>query len=100
MRWQDNRALSACAQFRGDVLIVESEYDELTPHPVTVNHIAAFTKARSLTHRTISNADHGLSRETDQRAYTTVLMSWLTEMVLGARGDAVAPEVPSADKDR
>ncbi len=99
LRWQDNRALTACAQFTGDVLLVESEHDEYTPRQVTVNHIAAFTKARSLTHRTMSNADHGLTRETDQRAYTTILMSWLTEMVLRARGDAVAPEVPSADKD-
>src|SRR5262249_34281264 len=39
--WQQNRALRACAQFRGDVLLVESEHDELIPHTVVANHLAA-----------------------------------------------------------
>ena len=96
--WQDNRALRACAAFRGDVLIVESELDVLTPHPVVVNHVRALSAARSLTLRTLTDADHALTREVDQRAYTTILMSWLTEMVIGARGDAVPPEVPGPAK--
>jgi pimeloyl-ACP methyl ester carboxylesterase len=96
LRPAENRALRACAEFTGDVLIAESEHDELIPRPVILNYIAALRKARSLTHRTLTGADHGMTHEADQKAYTTVLMKWLSEMVTGAREDAVAPEVPGA----
>jgi hypothetical protein len=33
----------------------------------------------------LAGADHALSDEASQRAYSTVLVTWLTEMVLGAR---------------
>lgn len=91
VRWQDNRALGACAAFQGNVLIIESEHDDVIPHPVIENYVAAFGKARSLTSRTIEGADHGLSTESAQRAYTSLLLNWLTEMVVGARARAVAP---------
>ena len=99
IQWEQNRALRACKAFKGDVLIVESEHDDLIPHAVVVNHIAALTQARSITFRTLADADHSLSRTVDQKAYTTVLKSWLTEMVIGARSDAVAPEVPGTGPD-
>src|SRR5438477_4481417 len=34
----DSRALGACAQFGGDVLIVESEHDFVVPHKVLMNY--------------------------------------------------------------
>ena len=93
VRWQDNRALGACAAFTGDVLIVESQHDDVIPHAVIENYVAAFGRARSLTVRLIEDADHGLSTETGQRAYTTLLLNWLTEMVVGARTHAIAPHM-------
>jgi hypothetical protein len=33
----------------------------------------------------IQGADHGLSQEASQRAYTALLVNWFTEMVFGAR---------------
>jgi pimeloyl-ACP methyl ester carboxylesterase len=91
-----NRALGACAAFEGDVLIVESEHDDVVPHPVIANYRAAFERARSLTYRVIEGADHGLSEEPWQRAYTALLANWVTEMVLGAReGGGAAPEAPA-----
>ncbi len=86
----ENRALSACAAFRGDVLIVESERDVVVPHPVIANYMAAFERAHSLTYRVIAGADHGLSEEPWQQAYTSLLVNWATEMVLGAREDGQA----------
>jgi pimeloyl-ACP methyl ester carboxylesterase len=86
----ENRALGACAAFRGDVLIVESEHDDIIPHPVVANYMAAFERAHSLTYRVIEGADHGLSKEPWQEAFTTLLINWATEMVLGAR-EAGAP---------
>jgi hypothetical protein len=47
--------------------------------------MAAFQKAHSVTYRVLGGADHGLSEERWQRAYSTLLVGWMTEMVLGAR---------------
>lgn len=81
----DNRALRACAAFRGDVLLIESELDDIIPHPVIASYREACFATRSLTYRVIRGADHGLSREGSQRAYTALLVQWMTEMVFGAR---------------
>ncbi len=89
----ENRALKACAAFEGDVLIVESEHDDIVPHPVIANYTAAFGKAHSLTYRVIAGADHGISDERWQQAYTSLLVTWAAEMVLGAREGGAAPEV-------
>ena len=88
---EENRALRACAAFRGDVLVVESERDDVVPHPAIANYIAAFGQAHSLTYRVIAGADHGLSEKPWQQAYTSLLVNWATEMVLGARDGGGAP---------
>jgi dienelactone hydrolase len=86
----ENRALGACAAFRGDVLIVESEHDDVVPHPVIANYMAAFERAHSVTYRVIEGADHGLSELPGQQTYTSLLVNWATEMVLGAREGGAA----------
>jgi pimeloyl-ACP methyl ester carboxylesterase len=82
---QDNQALSACARFTGDVLLVESEHDDFVPHTTLMSYRAAFEKAHSLTHRLLDGADHALSQDADQQAYTRILINWISEMVIGAR---------------
>lgn len=81
----DNRALGACATFEGDVLIVESEHDEHVPHDTIMNYRSSFRKAHSMTHRIIDGADHGLSSERCQQAYSTILNNWISEMIIGDR---------------
>src|SRR5437867_2829373 len=81
---EESRALRACAAFEGDVLIVESEHDHIVPHQVIVNYVEACTHAHSLTYRVMQGADHGLSEEPCQLAYTSLLVNWLTEMLHGA----------------
>jgi dienelactone hydrolase len=81
-----NRALRACAQFRGDVLIVESERDDIVPRPVLTSYREACVQARSLTYRCIAGADHGLVDDASQRAYTALLTQWLGEMLAAERG--------------
>ncbi len=85
-----NRALQACARYAGDVLLVESERDTVIPHPVIASYLAACTKARSMTHRVITDADHALSDETSRKAYSTLLVNWLGEMITGARIESAA----------
>ncbi|AOZ06022.1 alpha/beta hydrolase family protein [Cupriavidus malaysiensis] len=88
---QSNRALRACAAFEGDVLVIGSELDMIVPHTVVTSYVDAFSRAESITYRTIRGADHGLTEEEAQRAYSTLLMNWLREMVTGARSGPVSP---------
>ena len=77
----DKRALRACRDFRGDVLIVESECDDTIPHATIASYLEASKQARSLTYRVIRSADHGLSDDDAQHAYTALLVRWLAEML-------------------
>jgi pimeloyl-ACP methyl ester carboxylesterase len=92
---KDNIALRACSEFKGDVLIVESEHDDTVPHSVITNFREACNGAHSLTYRVIEDADHGLTDDFAQRAYTSVLVNWLTEMVLYAREGTTQKNVPA-----
>ncbi|MBC3410934.1 MULTISPECIES: alpha/beta hydrolase family protein [Pseudomonas] len=83
----DNRALAACAEFSGDVLLVESEQDDYVPHSTLMSYRSAFGSAHSLTHRIVDGADHALSSEQSQKAYSAMLTAWISEMVIGARLD-------------
>jgi pimeloyl-ACP methyl ester carboxylesterase len=85
VRADEDRALSACAAFKGDVLVAESEHDDIVPHPAIESYLEACKHAHSLTYRVIEGADHGLTEKAAQRAYTALLVNWLTEMVFGAR---------------
>ena len=92
----ENRALKACAAFGGDALVVASERDETIPRPVITNYMAAFQNVRSLTYRVIAGADHGLSEQPWQQAFTSVLLNWATEMVLTAREGGEKSEVQTS----
>jgi uncharacterized protein len=95
VRPDESRALRACMGFTGDVLVVESEHDSIVPHQVIANYREACISARSLTYRAIAGADHALSGDLAQRAYTGVLVAWLTEMVFGARARDASPPEPA-----
>ncbi|MBO9353796.1 alpha/beta fold hydrolase [Bordetella petrii] len=81
----ENRALAACEAFTGDVLIVEAEHDTFIPHSTIMNYRSSFLHAHSLTHRIVDGADHALTDKVAQRAYTSILLNWATEMIVGAR---------------
>lgn len=89
----ENRALRASAAFRGDALLVAAEHDETVPRQTMENYRTAFSNANSITMRTLAGADHALSGKPMQRAYTNVLVAWLTEMLVGARGNAAKAKV-------
>lgn len=92
---ETNRALRACAAFAGDVLVIESELDLVIPHAVIASYLEACVQPKSLTYRVIHGADHGLSEESAQRAYTSLLVNWMTEMVFGERAGNAAPQIMS-----
>ena len=81
----DNRALAACKEFHGDVLLIESEQDDYVPHATLMSYRSAFEQAHSLTYRLVDGADHALSSDLSQSLYSSMLTSWISEMVIGAR---------------
>jgi hypothetical protein len=91
----DGQHIAGTLLTRGAVLLVESEHDQVVPHAVTANYLAAFVQVRSLTHRTIPGADHGLAEEAWRQAYTSILVNWLTEMTADAH-----PRTPSPEGER
>src|SRR6185436_9963823 len=94
---EESKALRACRAFTGDALLVESEHDSVIPHQVIVNYREACISARSLTYRLIEGADHGLSTESMQAAYTQILTKWFTEIVFCTKPAEAPPvAVPSS----
>lgn len=81
----DNRALAACKEFQGDVLLIESEQDDYVPHATLMSYRTAFDAAHSLTYRILDGADHTLTSDSSQHAYSLILTNWISEMVIGAR---------------
>jgi len=87
---EKNRALAACEDFIGDVLIVESEHDSIVPHPVIENYLAAFRHARSMTYRVMTGVDHAMSKRAWRQDYTAIVVAWMTDMRLAAKTEAKA----------
>lgn len=83
----DNRALAACSEFCGDVLLVESEQDDYVPHATLMSYRSAFVSAHSLTHLTVDGGDHALTSDAAQKAYSSMLTSWVSDRVIGDRLD-------------
>ncbi|MEZ2721844.1 alpha/beta hydrolase family protein [Paenalcaligenes hominis] len=81
----DNQALRACAVFSGDVLLLETEHDNFIPRQTILSYRNAFLEAKSITHRILYGADHGLTQKTAQQAYSSLLFHWAHEMIMGAR---------------
>ncbi|GAA4343537.1 hypothetical protein GCM10023165_26080 [Variovorax defluvii] len=74
---QKNRALGACADFRGDALLIGSAHDDTIPRPVIENYAAALATARSFELRMIEGADHALSHPDWYEAFRRSLFDWL-----------------------
>ncbi|WP_076997453.1 response regulator [Variovorax sp. KK3] len=74
---EENRALGACAAFRGDALLIGSGHDDIIPRPVIENYAGAFAAARSFELRMLDGADHALSHADWYEAYRRILFDWL-----------------------
>lgn len=73
---EDNLALATAARFAGDVLIVESERDDVIPRPVIESYRQAFAGARSVTHELMERATHGIGHPEERQRYTDILVGW------------------------
>ncbi|HEY6543496.1 MAG TPA: alpha/beta fold hydrolase [Dokdonella sp.] len=98
----ESRALRACEAFAGDALVVQAGRDSIVPPAVIRSYVNAFRDARSLTTRVIADADHAFSAKDAQHEYTTILVEWLTGLIVRARGGAAREKLrrhgePAAD---
>ena len=84
VRAEESRALRACSEFTGDLLLVESQNDAIIPHQVVMNYRDASVRARAVTHKVLQGADHALSDPACQQAYTDTLVDWLAERMFGS----------------
>lgn len=82
---EHDRALAACDGFEGDVLIVESEFDEHVPHEAIASYMGAFRHANSLSHRVLRGATHAMRDPEHRMLYNKILQRWIEEMVRTAR---------------
>jgi len=73
----DSVALAAAADFRGDVLVLESELDSIVPHSQIQNYVDAFRNASSLKHVIIPEADHALSQESWKNMALSTFSKWM-----------------------
>jgi pimeloyl-ACP methyl ester carboxylesterase len=73
----DNRALAACAAFRGHALLVSSELDQVVPPTVVDSYSSALQRALTLEHKVLPGADHLLSRAEWRDQYHTMEVDWL-----------------------
>ncbi|WP_213959447.1 alpha/beta fold hydrolase [Variovorax sp. dw_954] len=82
-----NKALAACARFRGEALLIESALDQIVPHAVSDNYAAALNGARSMQREVIAQADHELSQPEWQQQLRDLLRGWLAQAAASTRGE-------------
>ena len=74
-------SLDALHHFSGNVLIIESENDNIIPHDVIKDYLDAVQDKSKLTHVIMKNADHQLSDEVQKEQYSEILVDWFSDKV-------------------
>lgn len=72
-------ALQALHNFNSDVLIIESEKDEIVPHPIIQNYINAVKDKDKLTHIVLKNAPHSIKDGPFKQEVARILVNWLKD---------------------
>lgn len=72
---QGNFALTG-AHTAKKVLLIESEHDQIIPHKIFELYKEAVTDKTKLTHETIKDADHQLSKEKWKQEFIDILVHW------------------------
>ncbi|MDD5068101.1 MAG: alpha/beta fold hydrolase [Candidatus Pacebacteria bacterium] len=71
-------ALRAIHTFPGEILIIESEKDEMVPHQTILNFKNAITDSKHLEHALIKNAPHSLSKYPElQKEANEIIARWI-----------------------
>jgi uncharacterized protein len=75
---QETAALRSIHQFEGDLLIIESEKDELVPTTTVQSYAQAACNPAKLTYAIMENAPHSISHHPElQRQFAEMVTTWL-----------------------
>jgi esterase/lipase len=75
--WDATAALRAIHNFRGKVLLVESENDELIPSQLVQNFANAVVEKRDLRHEIMKGASHSITRTPEHKAkFVEIVLDW------------------------
>jgi esterase/lipase len=74
-------ALDALSKFSGNILLIESEKDELVPHQTVENYIHAAPDTSKLTYILMKGADHAIHNEKLRAVYTNILTDWFKNKI-------------------
>ena len=79
LKTQNSLALKGVSNFPGDILIIESEKDDIIPHPVIENYSEAIPDKRLLAYIIMNGAGHSLETKEQEKEYIEILKNWLKE---------------------
>ena len=79
LKFDSNASLKAIHEFKGNVLIVESELDELIPHQSTENYVKAVKDTSRVRREVLPGAKHYLADPAQRMQYQNMLLAWLQE---------------------
>jgi len=90
--WQGSITFRYIGYFRGDLLVVESEHDEVIPHRVVEHYLSRAKKARSRELYVIKGASHNLGDADSpyRQEFKRVVINWFTR-TLQSRKDFSSP---------
>lgn len=77
-KYNETFALQALHNYNGDVLIIESEKDEIVPHPMIQNFVNAVEDRSKLTHVVMKGAPHSTKPGPFKEEATRILVNWFT----------------------
>ena len=69
-------SLEAISNFKGEVLIIESEKDDVVPHQVIENYLNAIKDKSRLTHIVMKNAPHSIKEGPFRDEVERILVKW------------------------
>jgi uncharacterized protein len=73
----ESQAVAALAAFPGEVLVLESEHDEVIPHAMIAAYLAAGPRVH---HEVLAGMGHRLADEAAEAAFLAHLLDWFTPL--------------------
>lgn len=76
---KETYAVAALHTFEGNVLIIESEKDQLIPHETIENYLRTVPDHSKLTYIIMKGADHAIHNKEQREKYTQILTDWFKD---------------------
>lgn len=70
---------NALNNFLGDVLIIESEHDDVIPHQIIEDYLNSVKEKKKLTYVVMKGADHALKNERTRAEFIKILTDWFSD---------------------